>query len=79
MEFKKGLGGKKNRTSPLFPETLFQEESETRDAMGLPSDSHAMQLMVYWLAFQTRWDILDEVNALKGRVAGYFYAYPTRS
>jgi hypothetical protein len=68
MEFKKGLGRRKSRAATLFPETLFPEEPETRDGVELPSDAHALQLMVYWLAFQTRWDILDEVNALKGRV-----------
>ncbi len=68
MEFKKGLGGKKNHPSTLFPQALFQEEPEMRENVDLPSDKHAMQLMVYWLAFQTRWDILDHVNALKGRV-----------
>jgi hypothetical protein len=68
MEFKKGLGGKKSRASTLFPQTLFQEEPEIKENTELPSDKHAMQLMVYWLAFQTRWDILDHVNALKGRV-----------
>lgn len=68
MEFKKGLGRKKNRAPTLFPDTLFPEEPETSDSGELPSDAHALQLMVYWLAFQTRWDILDEVNALKGRV-----------
>ncbi len=68
MEFKKGLGKKKSRASTLFPDTLFHEEPEAQDDVRLPSDAHAMQLMVYWLAFQTRWDILDHVNALKGRV-----------
>jgi hypothetical protein len=68
MEFKKGLGRKKSPAPTLFPDALFHEQSEGNDGLNLPTDAHAMQLMVYWLAFQTRWDILDHVNALKGRV-----------
>lgn len=68
IEFKKGLGRKKSRATTLFPGTLFQEEPETSENVDLPSDAHALQLMVYWLAFQTRWDILEHINALKGRV-----------
>src|SRR5579859_2395920 len=68
MEFKKGLGRRKSRAATLFPDSLFPEESEMKEDVGLPSDVHAMQLMVYWLAFQTRWDILNEVTALKGMV-----------
>jgi len=68
MEFKKGLGRRKSHAPTLFPETLFQEEADMKEDVQLPSDAHAMQLMVYWLAFQTRWDILEEVTALKGHV-----------
>jgi hypothetical protein len=56
MEFKKDLG--KRKTSDLFSE---EEEQQ-------PSASHAMQLMVYWLAFQTRWDLMEKVASVKGRL-----------
>jgi hypothetical protein len=58
MEFKKDLG--KRKQSDLFSEEYVQP---------LPSAAHAMQLMVYWLAFQTRWDLMEKLSAIKGRLA----------
>jgi len=70
MEFKKGLGGKdKQKPSSL---TLFAEQMEgngeanASPSGALPSVSHAMQLMIYWMAFQTRWDVFEKVVEAKG-------------
>ena len=65
IEFKKGLGGKKVVASQP---SLFEEAAEqTQDTeSALPSDSHAMQLMVYWLAFQTRWDLTELMKEARG-------------
>jgi hypothetical protein len=30
--------------------------------------AHALQLAIYWMAFQTRWDLLEYVQLVKGRV-----------
>jgi hypothetical protein len=81
MEFKKGLGGPMGGASY---HTSTEEEtcSPTRYAeqaagpLGfnvtsgnmLPSASHAMQLMIYWLAFQTRWDVFERVAEAKGMI-----------
>jgi hypothetical protein len=66
IEFKKGLGGGKKGSAPqpsLFEEAAEQaEDSET----VLPSDAHAMQLMIYWLAFQTRWDLAETLKETRG-------------
>jgi hypothetical protein len=73
MEFKKSLGkARKGGTSPpgLFA-GLEEEDQDTASSASnaLPTPAHAMQLMVYWLAFQTRWDVLGKVNEKKGLVA----------
>lgn len=64
IEFKKGLGGKKSGAQQsLFAEV--EEQSEETEQI-LPTDSHAMQLMIYWLAFQTRWDLSEKMREGKG-------------
>jgi hypothetical protein len=69
MEFKKSLGGKKSHHPSAVQAGLFASEGGKSSAsQEMPTDAHAMQLMVYWLAFQTRWDILDHVTTLKGKV-----------
>jgi len=70
IEFKKGLGGKKRRNA--FNSTLatLQEQEYEGAATSLdivqPGALHAMQLMVYWMAFQTRWDIFDSFKETRG-------------
>ena len=61
IEFKKSLGWKSkeeektdNNTSALAQDTVQ------------PTESHAMQLMIYWLAFQTLWDTEEFVRSQKG-------------
>ena len=61
IEFKKSLGWKN------------KEEDQTGSAVNalaqdtiLPTDAHAMQLMIYWLAFQTLWDTEEFVRSQKG-------------
>ncbi len=67
MEFKKGFGRTKKRASG--PLTLFPEEMEDeKPADELPGMSHAMQLIIYWMAFQTRWDILDQIAVARGGI-----------
>ena len=71
MEFKKGLG-RKARKGGTSPPGLFDgpdEESQAKSSSApdaLPTPAHAMQLMVYWLAFQTRWDVLGKLNERRG-------------
>lgn len=64
MEFKKGLGVKNQLGAS--PPDLFT--SEKREEEALPSMSHAMQLMVYWMAFQTRWDVFEKVIEVRGNL-----------
>lgn len=68
MEFKKGLGGKKRTGSSPFALFVEQEAEESDMSPGtvLPGPSHAMQLMIYWMAFQTRWDIFEKLAEAKG-------------
>lgn len=63
IEFKKGLGGKKVSRPSLFEEA--EEPVEDREP-AQPSESHAMQLMIYWLAFQTRWDLTELMREARG-------------
>jgi len=65
IEFKKGLGGKKEGT---LQQSLFEEAAEQNEEIEqiLPTESHAMQLMIYWLAFQTRWDLSEKMKEGKG-------------
>ena len=73
MEFKKGLGkARKGGTSPPGLFDGLEEENPTDSSSAsaaLPTPAHAMQLMVYWLAFQTRWDVLGKVNEKKGLIS----------
>ena len=69
MEFKKGLGAK--NAGGTFSPSLFddeqRDEAEVRISSDtLPSMAHAMQLMVYWLAFQTRWNLSGKVIQDRG-------------
>lgn len=71
MEFKKGLEGvKKSEQTLAFSLWAEQQETEQESHVRtvLPSASHAMQLMIYWMAFQTRWDILEKVRTVKGQL-----------
>ncbi len=61
MEFKHGFGKKK----------YWDREGDTElssDFLEQPGMLHAMQLMTYWLAFQTRWDVLDQVVNARGMI-----------
>lgn len=69
MEFKKGLGKKRN-----WDRLATQAEESESEAPGQADDlvepglAHAFQLMVYWLAFQTRWDIMERIRVVKGQI-----------
>ncbi|MBE3559149.1 MAG: PD-(D/E)XK nuclease family protein [Ktedonobacteraceae bacterium] len=64
VEFKKGLGRPKNPATRAF---LVPEEQEPVAGTNTPQPDvfHAMQLMIYWLAFQTRWDIQERVASAR--------------
>lgn len=64
IEFKKGLHKGKIHTSTAA--TLFPEPEQFEEDSVQPTAMHAMQLLVYWLAFQTRWDITEQVRAVRG-------------
>ena len=69
MEFKKGLGGNKRwESSPFTLLTEHAGENGISTGSVLPSISHAMQLMIYWLAFQIKWDIWEKVAEAKGMI-----------
>ena len=72
MEFKKGLGRKNAWPSSLIAPLAEQVGGNGRlnapSSSTLPSILHAMQLMIYWMAFQTRWDVLEKVAEVKGMV-----------
>ena len=71
MEFKKGLGKKRNWdkwTSVLEASTGIAEQASKNDDLLEPGLAHAFQLMIYWLAFQTRWDLQERVLAARGQV-----------
>lgn len=62
IEFKKSLGWKKDEASPVEAENGLIAEM-------LPTAFHAMQLMIYWLAFQTLWDTEEFVRNQRGMLA----------
>lgn len=71
VEFKKNLTSRKKWKTAEHLFLMPQEEEEAgkaldAQALDLPDEFHAFQLMVYWLAFQTRWDIMPRVKAVKG-------------
>ncbi len=62
IEFKKSLGWKSKETgaSSTIEDTNHASRNE------LPTEFHAMQLMIYWLAFQTLWDTEEFVRNRRG-------------
>ena len=71
MEFKKGLGKKRGwdkRTAALETEKKACVPSAASEDLLEPGLAHAFQLMVYWLAFQTRWDLQERVLAARGQI-----------
>lgn len=71
MEFKKGLGKARNWDISLTAlENLNGASNEPGAASELeePGLAHAFQLMIYWLAFQTRWDVMEQVMATRGQM-----------
>ncbi|HEX7737952.1 MAG TPA: PD-(D/E)XK nuclease family protein [Ktedonobacteraceae bacterium] len=71
MEFKKGLG--KKRSWDKWGQALESEfgasvKSAQSDDLLEPGLAHAFQLMVYWLAFQTRWDVMGRVLSARGQI-----------
>jgi hypothetical protein len=65
IDFKTGLG--KRKRWDTFSSILDAEPDSSND-LEQPGIAHAMQLAIYWLAFQTRWDILEHMLITKGRV-----------
>ena len=72
MEFKKGLGKKRNwdkwATALEADRGTSATASTGADDLVEPGLAHAFQLMIYWLAFQTRWDIMGRVQAARGQI-----------
>ncbi len=71
MEFKKGLGKKRSWDkwyAALERDSSISEVSTDSDELLEPGLAHALQLMIYWLAFQTRWDVWERVQAVRGQV-----------
>jgi hypothetical protein len=71
MEFKKGLGKKRGWdkwSAALAGEESMAVGSLESDELLEPGLAHALQLIVYWLAFQTRWDIKERVQAARGQI-----------
>lgn len=71
MEFKKGLGKKRSWdkvAAALEKDSAPALTSPDSEELREPGLAHALQLMVYWLAFQTRWDVLERVLAARGYV-----------
>ncbi len=69
MEFKKGLGKKRSWDKWLdVPDAeAIEVAHQVSDDLIEPGMAHALQLMVYWLAFQTRWDIMARIQAARGQ------------
>ncbi len=63
IEFKKSLGWKSKETTS----TIERDDNASHD--GLPTEFHAMQLMIYWLAFQTLWDTEEFVRKQRGMLS----------
>jgi len=61
IEFKKSLGWK-NKEEDKTGNTVNALAQDTIQ----PTEAHAMQLMIYWLAFQTLWDTEELVRSQKG-------------
>ena len=71
MEFKKGLGKKRSWDklySALEGDESASAASPASDELVEPGLAHALQLMIYWLAFQTRWDVLGRVLTARGQI-----------
>jgi hypothetical protein len=72
LEFQKGLGKKRQWDRSVEEENsqgvgtgeAIWESDEVRE----PEMAHALQLMTDWLAFQTRWDVLGQVQDSKGQI-----------
>jgi hypothetical protein len=69
MEFKTGLGKKRSwDTSALETDRGASALSTKAENLVEPGLAHAFQLMIYWLAFQTRWDVMGRVLASRGQI-----------
>jgi hypothetical protein len=71
MEFKKGLGKKRSWdkwAGALETEAEARAPTAASEDLLEPGLAHAFQLMVYWLAFQTRWDLRERVLAARGQI-----------
>lgn len=66
IEFKTGLG-KKKIWDTLGLALEDGDTDEVSDGLIQPGMAHALQLAIYWMAFQTRWDLLEYVQLVKGR------------
>jgi hypothetical protein len=67
IEFKKGLGQKKGWWDTLGLALEDKDAESASDGLSQPGMAHALQLAIYWLAFQTRWDVVEHVLFAKGR------------
>ncbi|HLZ62565.1 MAG TPA: PD-(D/E)XK nuclease family protein [Ktedonosporobacter sp.] len=63
LDFKTGLG-KKKRWDKVGEEGIPGSPQE----LTQPGVAHAMQLAIYWMAFQTRWDVQEHVWLARGGV-----------
>ena len=66
IEFKTALGKKKvwDTLSLALDDSATEVSS---DELVQPGMAHALQLAIYWMAFQTRWDVLEHMKLTKGR------------
>ncbi len=72
IEFKKGLGGTKPKKAAPLPGLFAElneaevEEESMASPIVEPTVAHAMQLMTYWIAMQTRWAIRTHFIETRG-------------
>jgi hypothetical protein len=67
IEFKSGLGRKSIWDTPGSSELSDWGPQQPAAMLEQPGVKHAFQLMIYWLAFQTLWDLREHVEVVKGR------------
>lgn len=67
IEFKNGLGKKKSWDKLVSSLEEDDNVGVQTDELVEPGMVHALQLMIYWMAFQTRWDVRDRLAPARGR------------
>jgi hypothetical protein len=68
---KKGRGKKRSWDkgwAALKQDDGFAPITPASDDLVEPGLAHALQLMIYWLAFQIRWDVWERVQTVRGQI-----------